>query len=70
MLLSVPILAMQMIICSQFKDTRSVAVFLSRTGDIMPLVSHEAYKSGKIDESAIIPAVNKWFRRRKKTKTE
>lgn len=70
MLLSVPILAMQMIVFSQFKDTRPVAVFLSRTGDIMPLVSHEAYKSGKIDESAIIPAVNKWFRRRKKTKTE
>ena len=50
MLLSVPFLAMQMIIFSQFKETRPIAVILSRTGDIFPLVSREEFK-GKIEES-------------------
>jgi predicted PurR-regulated permease PerM len=47
MLLSVPILAMQMIIFSQFKETRSIAVLISRTGDILPLVSRADYKKAK-----------------------
>ncbi len=35
MLLSVPLLAMQMIVFSQFKETRPIAVILSRTGHIL-----------------------------------
>ena len=70
MLLSVPILAVQMIAFSQFKETRAISMFLSRTGNIMPLVSHEEYKSGSMADVPIIPAVNRWFKKKVKNKSK
>jgi len=65
MLLSVPILAMLMIIFSQFKETRPIAIFFSRTGDIMPLVSREQYKAGTSRGPLPIPPVSTWFKKKK-----
>jgi len=68
MLLSVPFLAMQMIIFSQFQETRPIAIFLSRTGDIMPLVTREEYKSGSMEENSLITPIKRWFRKKRKEK--
>lgn len=65
MLLSVPILAMQMIIFSQFAETRPVAMFLSRSGDIMPLISREEFKAKNIQSDDSPTTIQRWFQRKR-----